>query len=58
NFNGEFVCKIIDIRRRLLLSANEKMQPVAIHDFDTFSLEGVVVSSIRFHRSNQILSDQ
>ncbi|RMZ61392.1 S24 family peptidase, partial [Vibrio anguillarum] len=41
-----------------LLSANEKMQPVAIHDFDTFSLEGVVVSSIRFHRSNQILSDQ
>ncbi|EOW9467049.1 peptidase [Vibrio metoecus] len=58
NFNGEFVCKILDIRRRLLLSANEKMQPVAIHDFDTFSLEGVVVSSIRFHRSNQILSDQ
>ncbi|EKF9115049.1 translesion error-prone DNA polymerase V autoproteolytic subunit [Vibrio cholerae] len=58
NFNGEFVCKILDIRRRLLLSANEKMQPVAIHDFDNFSLEGVVVSSIRFHRSNQILSDQ
>jgi len=58
NFNGEFVCKLLDIRRRLLLSANEKIQPVVINDFDTFSIEGVVVRSIRCHRPSPLLSDK
>jgi len=58
NFNGEFVCKLLDIRRRLLISANEKVQPVVINDFDTFSIEGVVVRSIRCHRPSPLLSDK
>ncbi len=42
NLNGEFICKQIDLNRRLLLSANERYQPVPIHEFDQFSLEGIV----------------
>lgn len=55
NFNGEFVCKILDKTHRLLLSANETMQPVAIHDYDTFTIEGVVIRSIRCHRASHLL---
>ncbi|MUK38228.1 translesion error-prone DNA polymerase V autoproteolytic subunit [Aliivibrio fischeri] len=50
NFNGEFVCKILDTQRRLLVSANEKYQTVPINDYDTFTIEGVVTRSIRCHR--------
>lgn len=56
NFNGEFVCKLLDKTRRLLLSANESMQPVAIHDYDCFSIEGVVIRSIRCHRPSYLLN--
>ncbi|MCG9698478.1 translesion error-prone DNA polymerase V autoproteolytic subunit [Shewanella sp. Isolate11] len=55
NFNGEFVCKIIDTHRRLLLSSNYQYQPVIIHDYDLFSIEGVVTRSIRCHRQSPIL---
>lgn len=50
NFNGEFVCKILDTQRRLLVSANERYQTVPINDYDTFTIEGVVTRSIRCHR--------
>jgi DNA polymerase V len=56
NLNGEFVCKQIDIYRRLLLSANERYQAVPIHEFDQFSVEGVVSRSIRCHRPSPLLS--
>lgn len=55
NFNGEFVCKILDTSRRLLLSANETVQAVPIHDHDTFTIEGVVIRSIRCHRPSYLL---
>lgn len=55
NFNGEFVCKLLDMHRRLLLSANEQMQPVPINEHDTFSIEGVVSRSIRCHRPSHLL---
>uniref|UniRef100_E6XGX6 DNA polymerase V subunit, UmuD n=1 Tax=Shewanella putrefaciens (strain 200) TaxID=399804 RepID=E6XGX6_SHEP2 len=45
--NGEFVCKILDKNRRMLLSSNEKYQAVPIHEYDEFSVEGVVIRSIR-----------
>lgn len=57
NLNGEFVCKILDAKRRLLLSANDNMQPVTINDYDTFTIEGVVVRSIRCHRPSHLLCD-
>ncbi|MCE7576416.1 translesion error-prone DNA polymerase V autoproteolytic subunit [Aliivibrio fischeri] len=56
NFNGEFVCKILDTQRRLLVSANERYQTVPINDYDTFTIEGVVTRSIRCHRSSYLLS--
>lgn len=55
NFNGLFVCKIIDIQRRLLLSCNEQYQPVPVHEYDEFSIEGVVIRSIRCHRPSSLL---
>ncbi|MGB2079823.1 MAG: LexA family protein [Vibrio sp.] len=56
NFNGEFVCKILDRPRRLLLSANENVQAVPIHDSDIFTIEGVVIRSIRCHRPSYLLA--
>lgn len=55
NLNGEFVCKIIDPIRRQLLSANEKYQAVPINQYDAFSIEGVVVRSIRCHRPSNLI---
>ncbi|MGI2228240.1 LexA family protein [Shewanella sp. AC91-MNA-CIBAN-0169] len=55
NFNGEFVCKILDAKRRILLSSNQQYQPVIIHEYDDFSIEGVVTRSIRCHRQSPLL---
>ncbi|UCX04753.1 LexA family protein [Shewanella sp. HL-SH8] len=56
NFNGEFVCKILDKNRRLLLSSNELYQPQAINYYDSFNIEGVVIRSIRCHRQSPLLA--
>lgn len=53
SLNGEFVCKILDIENRMLLSANPSYKPVYINDCDTFSFEGVVTSSVRLFRSRE-----
>ncbi|MDF2156028.1 translesion error-prone DNA polymerase V autoproteolytic subunit [Vibrio sp. CAU 1672] len=58
NLNGEFICKQIDIRRRLLLSANEQHQPMPINEFDNFSLEGVVIRSVRCHRPSPLIGNK
>ncbi|WP_179948407.1 LexA family protein [Shewanella psychrophila] len=55
NYNGNFVCKIIDTKRRMLLSASDEHQPVVIHEYDQFSVEGIVVRSIRCHRPSPLL---
>jgi len=55
NLNGEFICKILNITQRLLVSANPKYQNIPIHEDDQFTIEGVVIRSIRCHRSSQIL---
>ncbi|CZF77180.1 LexA repressor [Grimontia celer] len=55
NFNGEFVCKLLDVTRRLLLSANDNYSSARIDQHDTFSIEGVVVRSIRCHRQSPLL---
>ena len=49
NFNGEFVCKMIDLKRRLLLSSNDANADVVINQYDDFSIEGTVIYSIRCH---------
>jgi DNA polymerase V len=56
NFNGEFVCKLLDKHRKLLLSSNDKHQAVEIHDYDEFSIEGVVIRSVRLHHHCSFLA--
>ncbi|RLV61273.1 S24 family peptidase [Parashewanella curva] len=55
NLNGEFVCKIYDSNRKLLLSANEQYQAITVNEYDEFSIEGVIVRSIRCHRVSSLL---
>ena len=55
NFNGEFICKIISIADRLLLSANPQYPAIAIKECDQFTIEGVVIRSIRCHRESHLL---
>lgn len=55
NFNGEFVCNLIDTHRRLLLSANEYVQSVVINEFENFTQAGVVIRSIRCPRPSNLL---
>lgn len=49
NYNGCFVCKIIDKLQARLLSASNQFPPVNIKPEDDFQLEGVVTQSIRLH---------
>lgn len=49
NYNGEFICKLLDKNRRVLISANTVYKPVSISEIDEFRIEGVVVCSIRNH---------
>ena len=51
--NGEFVCKILDMHNRALVSANPEFKPWPIQKSDNFSFEGVVTSSVRLFRSRQ-----
>lgn len=47
--DGELVCKVLDLHRRRLLSANPAYPPIAIReDMDTL-IEGVVIHSVRHH---------
>ena len=55
NLNGEFICKILDTKNRMLLSANKKFQNVPITLHDQFTIEGVVIRSIRCHRASPLL---
>ena len=52
NFNGCFVCKLIDKKQARLLSASPGFAPVSITLEDQFSVEGVVTRSIRLHHKS------
>ncbi|MEI4549923.1 S24 family peptidase [Pseudoalteromonas spongiae] len=53
NYNGTFTCKILDMRRGLLVSSSPSFAPVIIRELDSFQLEGVVSRSIRLHRKSK-----
>ncbi|ELP5902197.1 translesion error-prone DNA polymerase V autoproteolytic subunit [Vibrio vulnificus] len=53
-YNGEFICKIIDTKAKLLISANPNMRPVKVSDLDSFIIEGVVIRSVRCHRPSYV----
>lgn len=56
NYNGEFICKLLDIHNRQLCSANPQYTNIIIREEDQFSIEGVVVRSIRCHRDSSLLA--
>lgn len=47
--DGELTCKILDVRRKQLLSANPEYQPIDVSGREDLLIEGVVVYSIRKH---------
>ena len=55
-YNHEFTCKQLDKNNACLVSANKQYEPVRIGSLDKFTLEGVVVSSIRLHRKTNRLN--
>lgn len=57
SYNGEFTVKLLDEKRRLLVSIDlqQNMTAVAIDDADTFSVEGVITKSIRIHEHSSLL---
>jgi len=56
NYNGCFVCKLIDKPQARLLSASKYHKPVTISPEDDFQLEGVVTRSIRLHHTSPELT--
>lgn len=49
--DGEFTCKVLDLRRRRLLSGNERFPPIALGPDTDLVIEGIVTASIRYHRA-------
>ena len=47
--DGELTCKILDIRRMQLLSANENYPPINVSGKEDLLIEGVVTHSIKKH---------
>ncbi len=48
--DGELTCKILDLRERMLRSANIKFPPIPLREDLELVVEGVVIHSIRHHR--------
>lgn len=48
--NGELTCKILDLKRRRLLSGNDLFPPIELGEDAELVIEGVITHSIRYHR--------
>lgn len=46
--NGELTCKVLDVQRRCLVAANRHYPPIYISDDCAFTVEGVVIASVRY----------
>jgi DNA polymerase V len=51
SIHGELTCKTLDVNGRQLLAANKNYPPIPIPEDAEFSVEGVVIYSIRDHRA-------
>ena len=49
--NGELTCKALDLREQMLRSGNMRYPPIKLDDDIELMVEGVVIHSIRHHRS-------
>ena len=50
SIHGELTCKILDVNGRQLRAANKNYAPIPIPEDAEFSVEGVIIYSIRDHR--------
>jgi DNA polymerase V len=48
--DGELTCKVLDMRKKRLLSSNKKYAPIPISDENSLLIEGVVTYSINQHK--------
>ncbi|MFT6914932.1 MAG: DNA polymerase V [Motiliproteus sp.] len=48
--DGELTCKILDTERRCLVAANPRYPSIPITQESAFSIEGVVIASVRYHQ--------
>ncbi|WP_444959665.1 LexA family protein [Microbulbifer sp. VVAC002] len=48
--DGQLACKILDLKRGRLLSANGNYRPIPVWEGQELIVEGVVKASIRYHR--------
>jgi DNA polymerase V len=48
--NGELTCKTLDTEHRCLVAANPRYLPIPITQESEFSIEGVVIASVRYHQ--------
>jgi DNA polymerase V len=48
--NGELTCKTLDTQNRCLVAANRRYAPIPINEESGFSIEGVVIASVRYHQ--------
>lgn len=48
--DGSLACKVLDLRRRQLLSGNPQFPPISILEDMDLVIEGVVTHSLRYHR--------
>ena len=49
--NGELTCKKVDLQHRRLLAANRRYPAIPICDDESLEVEGVVIHSIRHHKT-------
>lgn len=50
--NGELTCKVLDKRQQCLMPANPSIKPIMINEHSDLIIEGVVIHSIRHHRTS------
>ncbi|BBM00425.1 LexA family transcriptional regulator [Microbulbifer sp. GL-2] len=48
--DGQLTCKILDLKRGRLLSANGRYRPIPVWEGQELIVEGVVKASVRYHR--------
>lgn len=49
-YNGDLVCKRLDLQRKRLCSSDESQPDYALRELESVQIEGVVTCSIRLHR--------
>lgn len=51
--NGELTCKVLDTKKKRLLSANDKYPPIPLDEDAELIIEGVVTASIHQYRCSR-----